>query len=123
RDPPTALALISVAVENAPASERVWIEDIYQDIFCSASESIRRQAQARVSEWGNKYRRAASTGGRWMVEGVRGIRTCADDRPLVLIGGGQPATAPAQPAAQPEQAGVMGIALKDASVANTAPGR
>ena len=32
-----ALALIRVAVANAPERDRIWIEDIYQNIFCGAS--------------------------------------------------------------------------------------
>jgi TPR repeat protein len=56
-DPVRALALISVAVENAPQHERLWIEDIYQNIFCGAGEGTRRQATGIVAEWGNRYGR------------------------------------------------------------------
>ena len=34
KDEKRALALITMAVENAPAHERIWIEDIYQNVFC-----------------------------------------------------------------------------------------
>lgn len=57
KDPATALTLIDVAVANAPASERVWIEDIYQNIFCNAGEGVRQQATGRVAEWRNRYGR------------------------------------------------------------------
>jgi TPR repeat protein len=56
-DPPRALALISIAVENAPPSERLWIEDIYQNIYCGAGEGTRRQATGLVAQWGNRYGR------------------------------------------------------------------
>ena len=52
-----ALNLIDVAVANAPPSERVWIEDIYQNIFCNAGEGVRQQATGRVAEWHNLYGR------------------------------------------------------------------
>jgi TPR repeat protein len=57
KDQPRALALISVAVDNAPPAERLWIEDIYQNIYCGAGEGIRTQATGIVGEWGNRYGR------------------------------------------------------------------
>jgi TPR repeat protein len=56
-DPPRALALISIAVENAPPQERLWIEDIYQNIFCGSGEGIRTQATGLVAQWGDRYGR------------------------------------------------------------------
>ena len=57
KDQPRALALISVSVDNAPPTERLWIEDIYQNIYCGAGEGIRTQATGIVGEWGNRYGR------------------------------------------------------------------
>jgi len=59
-DPARALALISVAKENAPAPERLWIEDIYQNIFCGSAPGVRKQASGIVAGWGNRYGRKAS---------------------------------------------------------------
>lgn len=77
-DQPRALALISVAVENAPPNERLWIEDIYQNIFCGAAEGTRRQATGIVAEWGNRYGRKPENRDRsglgQLVSGP--IRTC-----------------------------------------------
>ena len=56
-DQARALALISIAVENAPPHERLWIEDNYQNIFCGAGEGTRKQATGIVAEWGNRYGR------------------------------------------------------------------
>ncbi len=56
-DQARALALISIAVENAPPHERLWIEDIYQNIFCGAAEGTRKQATGIVAQWGNRYGR------------------------------------------------------------------
>lgn len=56
-DKATALALIAVAVENAPVYDRLWIEDIYQNIYCGAGEGIRRQATGIVADWGNRFGR------------------------------------------------------------------
>ncbi len=57
RDPLRAFALISVAVEHAPDRDRIWIEDIYQNIFCGASSGTRFQAQGMVADWRKKYGR------------------------------------------------------------------
>jgi TPR repeat protein len=57
KDQAAALNLIDVAVSNAPPSERVWIEDIYQNIFCNAGEGVRQQATGRVADWHDRYGR------------------------------------------------------------------
>ena len=57
KDKTQALLLITLAVENSPIAERVWIEDKYQNIFCGAGEGVRRQAQGAVADWRNKYGR------------------------------------------------------------------
>ena len=56
-DPVRALALISVAVANSPPYERVWIEDIYQNIYCGAAQGIRKQATGIVADWRTRYGR------------------------------------------------------------------
>ena len=57
QDKVRAFALITVAVEHAPAQERIWIEDVYQNIFCGAGEGIRKQATGMVAEWRTRYGR------------------------------------------------------------------
>ena len=54
-----AYALITVAVEHSPPRERIWIEDVYQNIFCGAGEGIRKQATGMVAEWRTRYGRKA----------------------------------------------------------------
>jgi hypothetical protein len=56
-DKATALALIAVAADNAPVYDRLWIEDIYQNIYCGAGDGIRKQATGIVAAWGNRYGR------------------------------------------------------------------
>lgn len=55
KDKAKALALITVAVANAPEHERFWIEDIYQDIYCGTSAGTRKQAGGHVANWRNSY--------------------------------------------------------------------
>ncbi|MET0407266.1 MAG: sel1 repeat family protein [Hyphomicrobium sp.] len=97
-----ALNLIDVAVANAPPSERVWIEDIYQNIFCNAGEGVRQQATGRVAEWHNRYGRSPEM--RENKDGlddltVEPVRTCANGelvRPMSV------ASPDAKPLAQPQ---------------------
>lgn len=87
RDPVRALTLISVAVKNARPGDRIWIEDIYQSIFCGASEGVRKQATGLVADWDNRYGRRPALPGRSMLGGDIGgdvVRTCADGKPLPL---------------------------------------
>lgn len=56
-DKPRALALISVAIDNSPLYERLWIEDIYQNIFCTSDEEIRQKAKNVLLKWGARYDR------------------------------------------------------------------
>ncbi|MFT3731338.1 MAG: tetratricopeptide repeat protein [Hyphomicrobium sp.] len=98
-----ALNLIDVAVANAPPSERVWIEDIYQNIFCNAGEGVRQQATGRVAEWHNRYgRRPEMRENRDGLDdlAVEPVRTCANGelvRPMSVI-----APDPKKPARDPQ---------------------
>ena len=56
-DQPRALALISIAVQNAAPHERLWIANICQNIFCGAGEGTRKQATGILEQWGNRYGR------------------------------------------------------------------
>lgn len=82
KDPATALNLIDVAVANAPAHERVWIDDIYQNIYCNAGQGVRAQATGRVAEWRNRYGRyqepSASKDGLDDMLQADPVRTCAN---------------------------------------------
>ncbi|MEO1206458.1 MAG: sel1 repeat family protein [Pseudomonadota bacterium] len=79
-NPVRALALISVAAKNAPNKDAFWIDDIFQNIFCGASEGVRSQATGLVAEWDSRYGRKPLPPGSQNLEGlsVRAIRTCAD---------------------------------------------
>jgi hypothetical protein len=76
-DPVRALALISVAVANAPPYERVWIEDIYQNIFCGTTQGTRKQADGIVATWKKMFARPSPPSDRMglgLEPGSRGAR-------------------------------------------------
>ena len=109
KDEHRALALATMAMENAPASERIWIEDTYQSIYCGASPNTRQTVGGTVAEWRRMFRAPAARPDRRMALGgaeLAPIRRCAngepvdttrfgpgkaDDSPVVPLGGAGPA--------------------------------
>jgi uncharacterized protein len=77
-DKPRAMALISIARNNAPAQEALWIEDIYQNIYCGAAQGIRKQASGIVAGWGDRYGRKPSARDRDLEVALSAgpVRTC-----------------------------------------------
>lgn len=111
-DPVRALALISVAVRNAPAQDRVWIEDIYQNIYCGASTDVRGRATGMAGEWNTRYGRKPEVRDRSSLSLLDQSpqRTCANGElvPLRLEQNASPPPqmeASSRPAGRPEQNG------------------
>lgn len=90
-----ALALITMAVENAPAHDRIWIEDIYQNVYCGTTQGTREQADTLISVWKKMFARPASSG-EHMGLGVRGAepqRTCRNGEVVEIRRSTAPAVA------------------------------
>jgi uncharacterized protein len=87
QDKVRAYALIEVAVENAPPRERIWIEDIHQNIFCGAGEGIRQQATGMVAEWRSRYGRKPNTNSRPGFEPLVAdvVRTCQNGDKVIPV--------------------------------------
>jgi hypothetical protein len=79
RDEGKALALITLAVENAPANERIWIEAIYQSIYCGMPAGVRRQQEGLVASFRQRYgpKPGAEPQERFGAEPAP-VRTCSD---------------------------------------------
>jgi hypothetical protein len=130
-DPVRALALISVAVANAPPYERVWIEDIYQNIYCGAAQGIRKQATGLVADWRTRYGRKPDevrdrTG--LAALSTQAVRTCQDGEPVPFDMGvvsAQPGKAVPPPGQQDFVKGATSPGMHDvgASVTTPAPGQ
>lgn len=113
-----ALALITLAVENAPAHERIWIEDIYQSIFCGMSAGVRQQQQGLVASFRHRYSpRPGAEPQDSIGLSPRALRTCSDGTPLPIPSQeGRSADAPviaqksvAGPRPEALRSGVIGI--------------
>lgn len=86
KDAVRAYALISVAVRNAPFGERVWIEDIYQTIYCGSAEGVRKQATGTVAEWSRRYGRAPEPAAEPNLydQGMDYVRVCSNGEAVPL---------------------------------------
>jgi uncharacterized protein len=101
KDEERALALVKMAVENAPLHDRMWIEDSYHSIFCGSNEGTRKGAESLISRWRNFFARAAQQPSDRLGLGGREIlpdRQCADGEVAVRHGLRTGAIASAPPA-------------------------
>ena len=112
KDEQRALALITVSVENAPTHERLWIEDIYQNIFCGTTQGTRKQADGIVATW-RKVFVPQSAPTEHMGIGLRDLqpsRKCEDGEVLDIRRPGEPqATVASTPAAAAQPATPPGL--------------
>ncbi len=121
KDEQRALALITVSVENAPTHERLWIEDIYQNIFCGTTQGTRKQADGIVAVW-RKVFSPPSMSADQMGVGLRDLqpqRRCENGEVLDIRRPGEQSAAVAAPAAQPPavmQGGAASFGMRDVGV-------
>jgi TPR repeat protein len=113
KDERKALALITMAVENAPEHERIWIESMYQSIYCGATQGTRKQADGIVANWRKVFTRPAPPSARGeQVEGaLRPQRTCGNGE-TVDIQRYEPASAK-EPPPETMRGGAGGLGFRD----------
>jgi uncharacterized protein len=61
KDPNQALVWSTLSLESAGDNDRIWIEEIYQTIYCGAAPGVREKAGQLVADW--RRRAPATTGG------------------------------------------------------------
>ena len=62
RDRVKALALVTVAVENAADEDRFWIEDLHQNIFCETEVATRLRVHQVIASWRVQFGRPELVG-------------------------------------------------------------
>lgn len=87
RNPSRALALIDLARRSAPVHERIWVNDYYQNIYCGASDDVRRSAAGHVAGWEQKFHLGGAT--RSQSQALAGlgtfkgpVRECRNGEPI-----------------------------------------
>lgn len=120
RDQQRALALITVAVDNAPPQDKIWIEDIYHNIFCGSSQGVRSNADGLVANWRKQAPRPFET--QRSALGAGGLqpdaaRSCSDGEQVLA---GRRSAAPLVPAGKepPSASFLQGSAL---GITDTSP--
>jgi hypothetical protein len=107
KDERRALALVSIAAENAPPHERIWIDDTYATIYCATTESTREQAERLVARWRRMFAQPAAgpdadvRGAAGAARGLVPERQCASGERVAVgpvLKFAPPVSAPAQPA-------------------------
>jgi uncharacterized protein len=88
QDHARALGLIKIAVEHASASDRLWIEDIYQNIYCGSNKDVREKSKGLVTTWKKLFAQPRSAVEQPMGLGKRGdtmpTRVCSNGERLDL---------------------------------------
>jgi TPR repeat protein len=87
KDDRRALALATMAVERAPAHERLWIEETYATVFCAAPQVTREEANRLVANWRRMFLlRAAGPAGRTGLDSVDLLaeRQCASGERVAI---------------------------------------
>jgi hypothetical protein len=84
KDDRRALALVTMAVENAPAQERIWIEEGYAGIFCGTNQIVRAEAGVLVARWRQTFVRPDGTVARTGAFELLPARQCASGEPVAL---------------------------------------
>lgn len=93
QDKAQAFAMIQMAIENASASDRIWIEDIYQNIFCGSSNDVRAQSKGYVADWRRAFARpravveAPTAGPQRRADLAAPTRACSNGETLDLNAG------------------------------------
>jgi hypothetical protein len=130
KDDRRALALVTMAVENAPAQERIWIEESYAGIFCGTNQIVRAEAGVLVARWRQTFVRPDGTVARTGAFELLPARQCASGEPVALAPGRsrveavagsmvpqvRPATVGASMAGASPKASATGFKLKAAGV-------
>jgi len=95
KDPQRALALATVAVENAPSSDRIWIEDYYQEIYCGISSGSRGKSDRMVQSYREQYGRQVDRRERSALGALQpdAQRTCSNGEPVPPVKRSSPVTA------------------------------
>lgn len=127
-NPGEALALVTMAVENASPSDRIWIEDIYQQIYCASPADVRERATAVSMSWRRSFARPRSPIEQPMALGRRddmtAARVCSNGERLDLA---RPASTPTSanglPVTPPTALGIMPSGMAVPPSAGKGPSR
>jgi uncharacterized protein len=102
KDDRRALALATMAAENAPQHERIWIEEGYATVFCASNQIVRAEAGVLVARWRQTFARPDGAVVRTGSFELLPARQCASGERVALSPpGASPAASKAEVVAAP----------------------
>jgi hypothetical protein len=118
KDDARALALATIAAANAPAHERMWIEESYASIFCSTSPATREAAGALVARWRKVFARPTPEPSGLIAHDLLPERRCANGEAVAVSRAPGADAAPSGPPANAQP--VKGAAASPAAFRSAA---
>jgi uncharacterized protein len=118
KDDARALALATIAVANAPAHERMWIEESYATMFCATPPATREAAVGLVARWRKVFARPSPEPSGLVANDLPPERRCANGEAVAIARAPGTDTAPAggPPANTVKGAGASPTAFRSAGV-------
>lgn len=95
KDEVRALALATIAVANAPAHERIWIEESYATMFCGTPPAAREAAGALVTRWRKMFAQPSPGPSGSVARDLLPERQCANGETVAIARGAETDRAPA----------------------------
>jgi hypothetical protein len=98
-----ALALITMAAENAPVHDRIWIDETYHSIYCATTQGTRQEATGIMVRWRKMFARPVAEPIDRIGHGIRELqpeRQCSNGEAVAIRRAGAIAAArPVTPSA------------------------
>jgi uncharacterized protein len=85
KDEARALALAELAVRGAAATDYLWIDETYQNIYCGMNEPRRREARPLVQRWGHFFDFRSLRKSEPVGSEIVPTRTCEDGKLVPLL--------------------------------------
>jgi len=104
KDDARALALATIAAANAPAHERMWIEEGYAGIYCATPPATREKAGGLVVRWGKMFARPSPEPTGLPARDLLPERQCASGETVAVARTAGTDVPPVAPAAPPSSA-------------------
>ncbi|MEL6299351.1 MAG: hypothetical protein AAFQ45_12350 [Pseudomonadota bacterium] len=121
-----ALVYITLAQKNAPEQERLWIDDLHQQIYCGAPKEVRKQATGLVAGWRDRglRRRVLRVPEHHLLSPLAGpVRQCRNGEPVInLVDTLEDASLEtAKPSSRPARAAAPALLPADSSASGVSP--
>jgi uncharacterized protein len=110
KDDARALALATIAATNAPAHERMWIEESYATMFCATPTATREAAVGLVARWRKVFAPPSPEPSGLVASDLPPERRCANGEAVAIARAPGADTTPAGPPASTVKGAAASVA-------------